>query len=94
MKLNRLVIVSLISIVLTAFMILLFFIIPGFPLLIFLFFPPLFCWGLQGQETESPPSTYPVQQVPRYCPQCGKQLLEPFETYCPRCGAQLPHNDE
>ena len=94
MKLNRLVLVSLLSIVMTAFMILLFFIIPGFPLLIFLFLPPLFCWGLQGKDAESPPTMHPVQQAPRFCPQCGKQLLEPFETYCPRCGAHLPHNDE
>ena len=91
---NRLAIISLISILLTALMIFLFFIIPGFPLLIFLFLPPLFCWGLQGQQDDAPPTRqHPVQMGTRYCPQCGKQLLEPFETYCPRCGALIPHDD-
>ncbi|MFX1510260.1 MAG: zinc-ribbon domain-containing protein [Promethearchaeota archaeon] len=90
---NRLAVISIISILLSLLMLVLFFIIPGFPLLIFLFLPPLFCWGLQGQGEESSSTAHPIQMGPRYCPQCGKQLLEPFETYCPRCGAVLKFDD-
>ena len=75
-------------------MIALFFIIPGFPLLIFLFLPPLFYWGLQDRDEEPPATMHPAQRGTRYCPQCGKQLLEPLETYCPRCGASLPHEND
>lgn len=80
--------VSIVSIILTALMIVLWFFIPGFPLLIFLFFPPLFFWGLRK---EKPPAEAEPQlgQKPRFCHQCGKRLLEPFEFYCPRCGAPI-----
>jgi hypothetical protein len=91
---KRLTIISIISIMLTILMAFLFFIIPGFPLLIFLFLPPLFYWGLQNNETPPPPRAYPAQKGFRYCPQCGKRLLEPFETYCPRCGASLPQEND
>lgn len=74
-------------------MIALFFIIPGFPLLIFLFLPPLFCWGLQDQNEEQPSTAHSIHRSARNCPQCGKQLLEPFETYCPRCGTPLPQEN-
>lgn len=30
----------------------------------------------------------PWQEVPNYCPQCGRKLPEP-EWFCPRCGAKL-----
>lgn len=85
---NRWYLISIISIVLSVIMIYLWFIIPGFPLLIFLFFPPLFCWGIRGREEPPPPMSHPAHSKPHYCPQCGKQLLEPFEVYCPRCGAR------
>ncbi|MFW9935054.1 MAG: hypothetical protein ACFFDU_06060 [Candidatus Thorarchaeota archaeon] len=91
---KRLTIISIISIILTIIMAFLFFIIPGFPLLIFLFLPPLFYWGFQNNETPPPPRAHPAQKSPRYCPQCGKRLLEPFETYCPRCGAALPQEND
>jgi len=90
---NRMALISIISVLITVFLLVLFFIIPGFPLFIFLFLPPLFCWGLQGRDEETPSKVHSVQMGSRYCPQCGKQLLEPFETYCPRCGAYLqPEN--
>ncbi|MFX0077955.1 MAG: hypothetical protein ACFE8O_01835 [Candidatus Hermodarchaeota archaeon] len=85
---NRWHLISIISILLSILMIYLWFIIPGFPLLIFLFFPPLFCWGLQDREEPPPPMEHPIHSKPQYCPQCGKQLLEPFEAYCPRCGTK------
>ncbi len=88
------ILISVISILLTALMIILFFLIPGFPLLIFLFIPPLFCWGLQGREEQPPSTVHPAKKSLQYCPQCGKQLLEPFETYCPRCGTHLAHDEE
>ncbi|MFX1575989.1 MAG: hypothetical protein ACFFCF_02335 [Promethearchaeota archaeon] len=91
---KRLTIISIISIILTILMVVLFFIIPGFPLLIFLFLPPLFYWGLQNNKAPPPSRAHPPQKVPRYCPQCGKRLLEPFETYCPRCGAALPQEND
>ena len=90
---NRMIIISIISIALTILMIALFFIIPGFPLLIFLFLPPLFYWGLQDHEKQPPTTTHPAQKGSRYCPKCGKQLLEPFETYCPRCGERLQNEN-
>ena len=30
----------------------------------------------------------PWQELPNYCPQCGKKLPEP-ERFCPSCGAKL-----
>ena len=90
---NRWALISIVSIILTLLMIFLWFIIPGFPLLIFLFLPPLFCWGLQEKEEERSPDGYPVETEPRFCPQCGKQLLEPRETFCPRCGKPI-HSDK
>lgn len=86
---TRWYIISIISILLSIMMIFLFVFIPGFPLLIFLFFPPLFCWGLQGSENEAL-----QERGPRYCPQCGKQLLEQFESYCPRCGTYIELKNE
>ncbi|MFW9831484.1 MAG: zinc-ribbon domain-containing protein [Candidatus Thorarchaeota archaeon] len=86
---NRWYIISIISILLTALMILLWFLIPGFPLFIFFFLPPLFCWGLSRNE-EEPTSVPPaVYTGPHYCSQCGKQLLEPKEMFCPRCGTKI-----
>ncbi|MFX1566634.1 MAG: hypothetical protein ACFFCH_11660, partial [Promethearchaeota archaeon] len=89
-----LALISIISILLSVIMIALFFIIPGFPLILFLFLPPLFCWGLQGREEEPPSAVHPAKIGPRYCPQCGKHLLEPSEIYCPRCGAALNQDDQ
>lgn len=66
-------------------MIVLALIIPGFPLFLFIALPPLFCWGTQ-QEREME-KHHPMLARPRFCSQCGKQLLEPLESYCPRCGA-------
>lgn len=86
---NRWALISIVSIILTLIMIFLWFIIPGFPLLIFLFLPPLFYWGLKDKESELSPREHPVQIGPRFCPQCGKQLLEPLETFCPRCGTRI-----
>ena len=90
---NRMALISIISITLTIVMIALFFIISGFPLLIFLFLPPLFYWGLQDRDEEQPSRIHPTERRSRFCPECGKQLLEPRETYCPRCGTPLtPEN--
>jgi hypothetical protein len=91
---NRMALISIISIILTIVMIALFFIIPGFPLLIFLFLPPLFYWGLQDRNDESPSRIPPAERDSRFCPQCGKQLLEPSETYCPRCGTSLTNDNQ
>jgi ribosomal protein S27AE len=86
---NRWHLISIISITLTVLMIFLWFIIPGFPLLIFLFLPPLFLWGLQDKEKDLPAQEYSAERGSRFCPQCGKQLLEPLETFCPRCGTRI-----
>ncbi len=69
------------SIIFTILCVILFFIIPGFPLFIFFFIPPIFCWSQKGQkDSYFSPST---------CPNCGKLLLEPQENYCPHCGYKI-----
>jgi hypothetical protein len=89
---KRWTLISIISICITILMIVLAFVIPGFPLLLFIALPPLFCWGTK----ESTPSAaqHPAYTSPRFCSQCGKQLLEPLETYCPRCGATSPRMED
>ncbi len=86
---KRWYLLSILSILLSFLFLILYFLIPGFPLLIFFFIPPMICWCMQGRETKPPHEVHPAYSIPRYCPQCGKQLLEPFETYCPRCGTQI-----
>ncbi len=76
-------------------MIFLWLFVPGFPLLIFLLFPPIYWWGFQSTksdiQTEEQERQEGLQQ--HYCPQCGKRLLEPFQPFCPACGFEL-HNDK
>lgn len=36
-----------------------------------------------------PPSSTPMMQPTRYCPNCGAPV-EPNTTFCPHCGKQLP----
>ncbi|MHA1263982.1 MAG: zinc-ribbon domain-containing protein [Candidatus Helarchaeota archaeon] len=72
----------IISILCSVICIILFLLIPGFPLFFFFFFPPIFCYG---RKFQSPPPHY----FPPYCSHCGKILLEPDEQYCPHCGAPL-----
>jgi hypothetical protein len=89
---KRWTLISILSICITILMIALAWIIPGFPLLLFIALPPLFCWGTQEQpESEAAEGRSPK---PLFCSQCGKQLLEPFESYCPRCGAPIPQTDD
>jgi hypothetical protein len=90
--LNRWYLVSAISIVLTGLTIVLWLFIPGFPLLVFLFFPPLFWWGSRKGDEEEETEAEPGSSTPLLCPHCGKPLLEPQEEFCPRCGARL-HRD-
>ncbi|MHA1713853.1 MAG: Sjogren's syndrome/scleroderma autoantigen 1 family protein [Candidatus Ranarchaeia archaeon] len=76
-------IISILSVVMTIILLALFFLIPGFPLIAFLFlpFPSLFCYRQRGEEG------YKI--YPKVCPNCGKILLEGTEQYCPRCGVHL-----
>jgi type III secretory pathway component EscV len=86
---NRWYLVSAASIILTALMVSLWLLIPGFPLLIFLLFPPLFWWGSRKGNEESDNETERQPAPLLLCPHCGKPLLEPAEEFCPRCGARL-----
>lgn len=86
---NRWYVVSALSVILTGLMIVLWLLIPGFPLLIFLLFPPLFCWGSRQGNEESDSETEHAATPFLRCPHCGKPLLEPQEDYCPRCGTRL-----
>lgn len=86
---NRWYLVSAVSIILTALMVSLWLLIPGFPLLIFLLFPPLFWWGSRKDDEEREGGAEREPAPFLLCPHCGKQLLEPAEEFCPRCGTRL-----
>jgi hypothetical protein len=88
-KVNRWYLVSAISIALTILMVGLWLLIPGFPLLIFLLFPPLFWWGSREANGEREEGDQQESAPFALCPNCGKPLLEPHEEFCPRCGARL-----
>lgn len=64
--------------------IILFILIPGFPLFIFFFLPPIFWWSHKYR-------TEPQYTIPK-CPYCGITLLEPQEDFCPHCGQKLKAN--
>jgi ribosomal protein L37E len=78
--------ISAASIALTIIMIFLWLIVPGFPLLIFLLFPPIYWWGIKRTETMVEDQREPALH---HCPRCGKRLLEPFQPFCPACGYRL-----
>ncbi|MHA1425164.1 MAG: zinc ribbon domain-containing protein [Candidatus Helarchaeota archaeon] len=71
----------ILSCLITILCILLFLFIPGFPLFIFFFIPPIFCWSHKIQKSYS--YTEPV------CPYCGNMLLQPQASYCPHCGHRI-----
>ena len=110
MKRIYLYLLSAATVAVTILFILLWLIIPGFPLLVVLFLPPIIWWSSRTswrqpvEEREeaatswagrpaSTPSGYPLDRPLRFCPNCGKRLLEPQEAYCPRCGTPL-HEEE
>ena len=89
---KRWTLISIVSICITLLMIALALVIPGFPLLLFIALPPLFCWGTQEQ---APPESSQTQVMrPMFCDQCGKRLLEPLEPYCPHCGTRILKADD
>jgi hypothetical protein len=65
--------------------IILFILIPGFPLFIFFFLPPIFWWSHKYQSE----TRYALPK----CPYCRKTLLEPDEAFCAHCGRKLKAND-
>lgn len=70
------------SMIFTVLCIILFITIPGFPLFIFFFLPPIYCWGYKAQSDSDSYS------VPK-CPHCGKALLYGKTRFCPHCGKAL-----
>jgi hypothetical protein len=93
---KRWYLISVVSVLLTILLIGLWLFIPGFPLLIFFLFPPIFFWGSRGEEEGVPSretgswSTTMDETSIVTCPSCRRTIrLESDETFCAHCGARI-----
>ena len=77
---ERVWIVTILSLVISVISILLF-IFAEWPLFLFLFLPPILL-GFPKREKEEPTTVLP------FCPKCGIRL-QGLENYCPNCGLKL-----